>query len=354
MNFGVKVCATANPSLISKNVCPPLTDQVLKHGFKLQDQVTKAQFLICLNHNKKIYKEFRKNGGKSENTALIRLEPAAVFPSQYKSKTEKLYGKVITPGNVDGISETIVTWPYYFNQNPLVPDEKHEELKSVTSSIFRDVKFDTDSWKARKILLSMIASNKVSPTRENNYKIRRRVAHDLPSNILSIYGGLWGASLNERVIHRISVLISAIKSGTYPHLGEVYGNLLRRYPLAFGKVQNKHDIVRQSKFSLVIENDNHYVSEKLIDALLGGSIPIYFGGDFTKVGIPRSAVVSDLSTATDILNFLNTSRDSDADAYLNAAKKWLTSPSFYSEWSGNSVFAKIGDEIATYFRNVGE
>lgn len=354
MNVIVKVFSTANPSLISKNVCPPLTDQILKYGFQLHDEASEAQFLICLNHNKKIYSEFRKNGGKPENAALVRLEPAAVFPSQYKSKTEKLYGKIITPGSVDGISETFVPWPYFFNQNPLVPDEQHIELKFVTSTIIKDVKFDIENWKSREILLSLIASNKVSPIRGNNYRIRRRFAHELPPHVLSIYGGLWRANLKQRLIHRMGVLNFAIKSGIFPNFGEVYGNLLRRYPTAVGMVRNKHDVVRQSKFSLVIENDNHYVSEKLIDALLGGSIPIYLGGDFTKVGIPKEAVVSDLANTKDILDFLNASKDLDADAYLSAAKEWLTSPSFHSEWSGNSVFARIGDEIATYFRNSGQ
>ena len=74
--------------------------------------------------------------------------------------------------------------------------------------------------------------------------------------------------------------------------------------------------MQNSKFSLVIENDDNYISEKLIDALLGGSIPIFIGGDFRRVGIPDASVVSNLFTPEEILNYIKSFKEEDISQRL--------------------------------------
>ena len=46
-----------------------------------------------------------------------------------------------------------------------------------------------------------------------------------------------------------------------------------------GKVKNKIDFLKSYKFSIAMENTNGdgYVSEKIIDSFLAGTIPIYYG-----------------------------------------------------------------------------
>ena len=352
MNLGVKVCGTASSTSNAIDVCPPLTNQLIKRNYNIEVDVSKARYLLCINHQNEIYRTFRRNGGKPENTILIRLEPAAVFPSQYQPRIENLYGKIFTPGSIIIGQESFLPWPYYYNQNPLAPTDEHPDLKFIVESAIRDGNFEVSQWKSRDILLSLIASNKVSPTGANNYKLRRQLARELPARVLTIYGSLWKAGLRERTTHRAGVLMFAIKSRTFPNLIEISGRIFDKYISAVGMVRNKHEVVVKSKFSLVIENDNHYVSEKLLDALIGGAIPIYFGGDYTRVGIPKEAVVSELIDAKGIMEFLEAVTDSEAQNYLNAAQTWLHSAAFYDAWSGDSVFARIADEIAEYFRNV--
>jgi hypothetical protein len=351
VNPGVKVSSAAQPFLNSDVVCKPLTEQFLTLGFSIEDDVQNSDYLISLNHNQQLYNEFRRAGGKKERAALIRLEPQAVYPAQHRFRVENLYGVIITPGSLISDSMPRIPWPYYFNQNPLQPETETSDLKMVISNALSEGVFDFAKWMERPITLSLIASNKVSSIRENNYKLRRKIAFQMPKGTLSVYGGLWNDDFLSKIRHRAGVVKFALDSKLFPNLSEVYGNFFRKYVNSVGPIIDKHEVVRKSKFSLIIENDNNYVSEKIIDAFLGGSIPIFFGGDFEKIGIPSKLVLSNFTNARDISQFIAQVSDEDVRAYLEGVVEWLQSDLFLNRWEGDLVFATIADEIAQYFRN---
>lgn len=351
MNPRVKVSSAAQPFLNSNVVCKPLTEQFLNLGFSIEDDVQNSDYLISLNHNQQLYNEFRRAGGKKERAALIRLEPQAVYPAQHRFRVENLYGVIITPGSLISDSMPRIPWPYYFNQNPLQPETETSDLKMVISNALSEGVFDFAKWMERPITLSLIASNKVSSIRENNYKLRRKIAFQMPKGGLSVYGGLWNENFLTKIRHRAGVVKFALDSKLIPNLSEVYGNLFRKYVNSVGPIIDKHEVVRKSKFSLIIENDNNYISEKIIDAFVGGSIPIFFGGDFEKIGIPPRLVLSNFTNAREISKFIAQVSDEDVRAYLEGVVEWLQSDLFLNRWEGDLVFATIADEIAQYFRN---
>ena len=348
----VKVCSAAQPHLNSDKVCPPLSEQLSDLGFALEDDVGRSEYLVSLDHDQAQYDAFRSFGGLKENAALIRLEPQAVYPAQHRAMIEDLYGIILTPGSQPLNSSLIVPWPYYYNQNPLKPQRNTLELKIVVSEALQNRIFDFTEWLDRPITLSLIASNKVSAIRANNYKLRRKIAYALPKEKLSVYGGLWNSNFQSRFKHRAGVFRFAIQSKIFPDLLEIYGNFFRKYVTAVGTIPDKHEVIRKSKFSLVIENDNNYVSEKLIDAFLGGSIPIFFGGDFRAIGIPPEMVFSDFSNPQEILDFIDGFSEKAVNEYQDNVVKWLQSDSFLMLWDGDRVFATIADEIAQHFRKV--
>ena len=350
MSSRVKICGSAQSTVKSADACPPLSDRLAQLGFQIEDTPQKADFLICFNHDRDLYNSFKEFGGKPQNAALIRLEPSAVFPAQYKNRVERLYSVIVTPGS----SSTLPTfpWPYYFNQNPLHPDVTTPSLQAVVSDAQRQNLFALEQWNQRPIVISLIASNKVSPASNNNYRLRRKFASELPKEALQIYGGLWNATLYDQLRHRAGVFSFALHSRVIPNLVEIYGNVFTKYPSAKGSVDNKHEIIKKSKFSLVIENDNNYVSEKLIDALVGGSIPIYFGGDSQITGVPKELVVTNLKNEVEIMSFIDNFTEQDVLEFQLYLKQWLQSPAFHQLWAGDYVFASIADEIALKFRNV--
>ncbi len=351
MNPGVKISSATQAFLNSDAVCKPLTDRLLSLGFKIENNVRNSFFFISFNHNQDLYNEFIRTGGTKDRAALIRLEPEAVYPAQHRYRIENLYGVTITPGSLIGDSMPRIPWPYYFNQNPLQPETDTLDLRMVISNALSEGVFDFAKWMKRPITLSLIASNKVSSIRENNYKLRRKIAFQMPKEELSVYGGLWNENFLTKIRHRAGVIKFALESRIFPSLSEVYGNFFRKYDNSVGSITDKHEVVKKSKFSLIIENDNNYISEKLIDAFLGGSIPIFIGGDFEKIGIPSKLVFSNFTNARDISTIIAQVSDNDVRAYQEGVVEWLHSDLFLNHWEGDLVFATIADEIAKYFRN---
>jgi hypothetical protein len=352
VKFNVIASGSASTKLRSAELCPPLTERLQQLGYTFVDDFKDANLLICFNHNPGTYRKFVSAGGKKNRAVLVRLEPHAVFPSQYTEKIASLYGLILTLGEIASDSEGCLPWPYYFNDNPLHPEGHLINLSFKVQELIEAELFTFKNWQARKIPISLIASDKVSAVRGNNYKIRRQLASQLPASELSVYGNYWRASFPQKVAHRLAVLKFSIQSRTIPNLFEIYGNLLQSYDSARGTVKNKHVVVQDSKFSLVIENDDNYISEKVIDALIGGSIPIFIGGDFRRVGIPEASVVSNLRAPEEILNFIRNYKEEDITQRLAITKNWISSPAFLERWHGDSVYYSCGNIIDSYFGNL--
>ena len=53
----------------------------------------------------------------------------------------------------------------------------------------------------------------------------------------------------------------------------------RRYKNNVGEIKNKIDFLSSYKFSIAMENTegDGYISEKIIDSFISGTIPIYYG-----------------------------------------------------------------------------
>lgn len=75
---------------------------------------------------------------------------------------------------------------------------------------------------------------------------------------------------------------------------ELFGRGLDRELGGRGEVQGKGIVVRGSRLTLVIENDatgERYVSEKLWDAIVGWSLPLYHGSSAAEGMIPVEAMI---------------------------------------------------------------
>jgi len=354
MEFGVYVTTTSAPDLESKAVCPPINRTLSKNGFRIVDDLESASYLLCFNHNRKVYNSFIESGGKSKNSILIRLEPRAVFPAQYSEVIESLYGCIFTPGKSDCDSLQLLPWPYYYNENPLAPSGQDVDLSAQLNRLASEGIFELELWMNRKMQMSLIASNKVSPTSRSNYGLRRKFASTMSVDSLQVYGGLWNSSLKSKIVHRLGVFRFAIQSRKIPNIGSLYGNLFKKYPNAHGAIENKHVVIQKSKFSLVIENDNEYVSEKLIDAFIGGSIPVYVGGNFQSFGIPEAAVVTNVDSPELVSNLIERMSKEEIALRLVSAREWLFSDAFIKVWFGDIVFERIATEISKYFKMIAD
>lgn len=131
------------------------------------------------------------------------------------------------------------------------------------------------------------------------------------------FGGSWIYE-QDRFIHLKSKNLSIItssKSKTHGHrmrheIINSYRNLFDGlFGRGYNRINNKIEGLRDYRFSLVVENDNSddFFSEKLIDCLVTGTIPIYYGTKnigkyFDLDGFLLIDNVNDFGKITSLLN----------------------------------------------------
>ena len=79
------------------------------------------------------------------------------------------------------------------------------------------------------------------------------------------------------------------------------------------------DILKQYTFVVIIENTNAdgYVSEKIYDSFIAGTIPIYYGNNNYAVGIPKDMYIDlkTFDTSEKLAHFLNNMTPDDVRGY---------------------------------------
>lgn len=310
-----------------------------------------SKFMINFNHNSTSYKEFRKNGGISTNAILIRLEPTAVHPIQYKKSVLQGYGMVISPGYGldDGFNDVRVNFPYRYHKNPAVPVKENRLLVDVVREESKIVDFE--EWQGRKYLATLIAANKVSATGNNYYGVRRDLASKTSETGVSVFGPLWDSNLTSKIRHRLAVALYSLKSGFFPNVISIYGHLHRKYKMVFGPVEDKHAILKQSKFNLVIENAPETVSEKLFDALLAGTVPIYLGPKLSDYKLPNGLVIEYDGNVHKIAQILAEISEQEVLKLLTSGSVFIKSKEFVNDWSAENVNKEIVKIIENYVKD---
>ena len=344
------ICGTSRSFTAATSV-PFFYSSFQKDAFDLTSEITGSKFLIAFNHNAEFYRAFIKSGGNPARAVLIRMEPISVFPAQYHTRIKRKYGLILSPGlsqeNLPG--DSLLSWPYQYHLNPAQPSNSDPLLSDILKSKSSQDVFDIEKWKGRSHLLTMVAANKVSPISDSNYGLRRKLARELPEEVLGVFGPLWVDSLGQKVLHRLAVLVATLKQGTFPNLKEIYGNLFTKYATARGSILNKHELLRDSKFALVIENSNTIVTEKIFDSILNGAIPIYVGPDLQKYQLPQDLAISLKGSSSEILEVLTNMEIGVIEKHLSSMSEFIKSEKFSDNWAAQNVYQKLANTIIEYF-----
>jgi hypothetical protein len=339
---------TANSGRSGQGVCPPLEKAFQSLGVEL-GSVEEADFIVNLNHNRDAFINFKANERTARKAFLIALEPFSVYPSQYSLKSLTRYEKTYFPGNVlrQDVSDDFLAWPYTFNKNPSHPEVLEQDLEAYLINQFTSGVFSVENWKQRKRTLVMIAGNKVSPTSENLYGLRRLLARSFDDNYFQLFGPLWSDGPLKRIHHRAGVANFAFRSGYWPRIKPIYGDLHHRYRCSVGLVADKHSVLKDSKYSLVVENSLENITEKLFDSLINGSIPIYIGPSLRKAGIPPGVAIEGITDALSMQSRIKRLTESEISNYLTEISNFLSSDNFRNVWNSDSVYKKIAGDIVS-------
>lgn len=349
------LAGTASSSSSISSQFEILVDNLSTEGFSLVDDFP-AEFFVSVNHNSKKYKEFLNTGGQAQKSVLLMLEPRAVYPSQYTSRVLAGYSLVLAPGNLNFVNndEEFIPWPYEAIANPQRPVGAESALAFQVNSNVDNLFFNYQNWAKREYFISMINANKVSPVKVENYSLRRKFARDLDKNTLAVFGDFWNSSYFSKIALRFSILIFSLRNFYLPNLKHIYGDLHWQFMTSRGVVLDKQEILRSSKFSIVIENDGSYVSEKLFDSLINGCIPVYLGPKLPKTILPKGIFIDLPEDPQKLIPALQRLTDLEIANYLNQISSFISSSNFIARWDKHRVFAQCALAISTHFKDLHE
>jgi len=318
-----------------------------------------SEFLLALDHNEQGYREFLRCGGLLSNTFLIRLEPSAVLPFQYKKKILKKYARVLTPGGIKRLQINqirFLQYPYRYSEAPLTPRITDPSYHEVLRDNINIGLFDIKKWEERPLHIAMVASNKVGANFKNNYGKRRKVAKLSADYGISVFGTKWDESLAKNFKYRLAIIKNSLLNYKAPNVVSVFSSFLSKYPHAKGEIPDRKEVLRSSKFTIVIENSNEAITEKIFDCMLFGSIPVYLGPNLSEFMIPQKAYIKLSGDIVSTIDALNRVSLWEAQEYLEEMKNFLSSIEFEKKYSASNVFGIISDEVEIYFnaeRNKG-
>ncbi len=143
-------------------------------------------------------------------------------------------------------------------------------------------------------------------------KLRLELLFFLSKNsILFLYGDGWSSIYNVPRKYRHDLTL--LNSTSY-----------------FGVCNNKIEVLREHYFALCIENVRWpgYVTEKIIDCFVAGTIPIYYGAPDVKNIIPSNAFIdlADFASWNDLLMHINNLSLDQISSIQRAGLNFLSSP----------------------------
>ncbi len=95
------------------------------------------------------------------------------------------------------------------------------------------------------------------------------------------------------------------------------------------KCENKYEIIKNYKFTVCIENTafDGYITEKIIDALAAGSIPLYLGAPEIEKHIPKNCFIDlrDFETFEKLEEYLESIDEEKAISMIKSGREFLKS-----------------------------
>lgn len=170
---------------------------------------------------------------------------------------------------------------------------------------------------------AMVCGNKFSFVPGELYSLRRRVIKRLNKR-LDLFGTGWTDKGS-------TILLRALKAALFAALNSRFSLSSFSTPILFeprnflGQPKNKLETLQNYESSIVIENWEHYFSEKLFDALKAGCLPIYVGPPLEKIGIPKGFAIQAPSRYSELAQLISNSTHKLNSPKRKEIESWLSS-----------------------------
>jgi len=272
--------------------------------------------LICVDWNKPARTVVKAANRRGVITVLVMYEPSVVTPAHLKSKVRSLFSGVIEVGR-PGL-EQVFKWPQTWDTSYF---DREERIDRVVA----------------------ISANKYSFLKGELYSLRAKCYAEIPK--VDLYGPDW----ETPIIRVLPKIFRELQIAVWAAPRRVVFNCLRTLfspPLEyFGVVPNKLEALSKYRHSLVIENSCEYMSEKLLDCLLAGTLPVYVGPEVEDFGIPGDLVIRCPADPVSVAHALDRIGEESYTSWKQSARKWIFDDDVKSLWDSNPAITKILEEV---------
>lgn len=185
------------------------------------------------------------------------------------------------------------------------------------------------------------------PMPNNKYKVK--ILFENKKLLCNISGNKFSKNPNELYSKRIEAIKFFEKKCLKDFDFYGIGWEKKEFPSYKGKINNKIEVLKNYKFSICYENQNHikgYVTEKIFDCFYAKTIPIYWGADNIENYVPRDCYIDkrEFKTYEELYEYINNMSEEEYNRKIKNIEKYLKSES-YSKFLGKKFSETIYDVI---------
>ncbi len=195
--------------------------------------------------------------------------------------------------------------------------------------------------------LVMINALKFSANKNSLYGLRRAMSRQLfRMNIdYDLYGLNWKMSKTKALREILWSIRKELSAHQIPKLTEAFSQFFYNYPEYSGVVSSKLPILQEYKYSLIIENQADYVTEKVFDSIIARSVPYYIGPNLSAFPELERCVIQ---LPPNTKKICETIQDEDSVIYYQKRaniEKFLMSPDGITNFSAKCISKNIAAHV---------
>lgn len=291
------------------------TNYLRTQGWKIVDNYENAAVVLSIDSEGTLFcKPKVPRFGVNQSSILLIQEPGVVWPNNSLQNYISAFNDVIYLGRAN-MGKEIMCWPIIW------PSDigTNFRMQKINRAVF-------------------IASNRLSFLEGELYSLRRMAVRKI--EVLDTYGRDWDIGISKRTARLAIEMFSALVRGSSMSFNSARDYLISP-PSTKGAILDKQSVNARYKVSLVIENSIDYMSEKLLEALLAGSIPVYVGPDPSAFGIPEELVLHVEPNLQAIERAIRNALELNYDSWSESAQNWLLKPKTATNWSVTEFWRKL-------------
>lgn len=281
--------------------------------------------LICNGYSKKAVLEAKKSNLSKNRMVLILWEPPVNNLRLHSENYLGNFGHIYTPSKIWASKHNVI----HFNW-PVAKINVRQKNKVFLERERQSV---------------VIQSNKISLINGENYSLRRNLLFNSlkTNNPIILYGPGWG---KFPVLALIKALMRAVLSLRIKLRVNKLRYLFSHYPYYKGIVKDKNIVLKNYMISIVIENHNSYISEKIFDSLNSGCITLYIGPNLGDYGLSSKIAIQTKPDVNRILEVLAELYKKPNSELLKIQQ--LQQRQFRQEfigWNNQAILKSLGNQI---------